>query len=76
MATVYFKQAAKISGKLSGHVSDWYFIGPFVIGKSEVDGDPVEFYDGIATLAEQRYINSLINNYCLGLNCLFVLLVV
>ena len=32
-----------------------YFEGPFVIGKIEVDGDPIEAYGGITVAARQRF---------------------
>ncbi|XP_072171857.1 uncharacterized protein [Diadema setosum] len=50
-----FKQAAKISGRVSDYVRQWHFVGPFVIGKSEVDGDPVEFWGGIANISRDRF---------------------
>lgn len=50
-----FKEASKISGKLVGHVPLWHFLGPFQIGKPEVDGDPVETLSGIKTASCQRY---------------------
>ena len=41
-ANICFKEATKHGGKLSKFIKQWYFIGPFVIGKAEVDGDPLE----------------------------------
>ncbi len=55
LATTCFKQAVKLSGKLSHHVTLWHFLGPFVIGKIEVDGDPVESFGGIVNASRQRY---------------------
>lgn len=54
-ATVCFKQAAKLTGKLSAFVKEWSFIGPFVIGKTEVDGDPVEALGGIRNVSKTRF---------------------
>ena len=33
----------------------WHFLGPFVIGKNELDGDPVEAYGGIREASKNRY---------------------
>ena len=55
LATTCFKQAAKTMGHISSHVPVWFFLGPFVIGKSEVDGDPVAFYGGIHNVSNTRY---------------------
>ena len=54
-STTCFKQASKISGKISDSFATWHFLGPFVIGKIEVDGDPVEQYGGITKVARERY---------------------
>ncbi|XP_030854704.1 uncharacterized secreted protein ARB_06907 [Strongylocentrotus purpuratus] len=54
-ATTCFKQAAKLSGKVSQFVNQWYFIGPFMIGKSEVDGDPIESWGGIVNVSRHRH---------------------
>ncbi|XP_022094674.1 uncharacterized secreted protein ARB_06907-like [Acanthaster planci] len=54
-ANTCFKQAAKLSGKVTPFISTWHFIGPFVIGKIEVDGDPLEPWGGITAAAKQRY---------------------
>ncbi|XP_072031937.1 uncharacterized protein [Amphiura filiformis] len=54
-ATTCFKQAAKLNGKLSKFIDKWYFIGPFVIGKGEVDGDPLQWYGGIVNASKERY---------------------
>lgn len=49
-----FKQAAKLSAKSSLAVSEWHFIGPFVIGKMELDGDPLEAFGGIQNVSLYR----------------------
>nr|XP_006825285.1 PREDICTED: uncharacterized protein LOC102809823 [Saccoglossus kowalevskii] len=54
-ATTALKQAARINGKLSSHVTTWHYIGPFVVGKPEIDGDPLEFYGGIYNASKYRY---------------------
>nr|XP_054758103.1 uncharacterized protein LOC129264279 [Lytechinus pictus] len=54
-ATTCFKQATKLIGKVSQFVNHWHFIGPFVIGKSEVDGDPLEFLGGIRNVSRHRH---------------------
>lgn len=46
-ASTCFKQAQKASGKVQRFIKEWQFIGPFVIGKMELDGDPLEAYGGI-----------------------------
>ena len=53
-ANTCYKQAAKLTGKLSPFVSTWHFLGPFVIGKNEVDGDPVAAVGGIREVAKTR----------------------
>ncbi len=55
LATSCFKQAVKLSGKVSKLVSTWHFLGPFVIGKNEVDGDPLEAYGGIVNASRERH---------------------
>jgi hypothetical protein len=54
-ASTCFKQAAKLSGRVTPFINTWHFIGPFVIGKIEVDGDPLEAWGGISAVAKQRY---------------------
>lgn len=54
-AATCYKQATKLSGKHTAYISEWSFLGPFVIGKTEVDGDPVESYGGIQQAAKFRY---------------------
>ncbi|XP_070577207.1 uncharacterized protein [Ptychodera flava] len=54
-ATTCLKQAAKLSGKISSHIQKWHYIGPFVVGKPEVDGDPLEFYGSVYNASRQRY---------------------
>ncbi|XP_064601403.1 LOW QUALITY PROTEIN: uncharacterized protein LOC135467560 [Liolophura sinensis] len=53
-ANTCFKQAVKLSGKISPQVKEWHFIGPFVIGKTELDGDPVEYFGGIRNISRFR----------------------
>ena len=55
LSTACFKQASKLSGKVSDFIKDWSFLGPFVIGKIEVDGDPLEAYGGIWNVSASRY---------------------
>ena len=45
----------KLDGKISDYVTQWHFLGPFPIGKIEVDGDPVESFGGIQNVAKDRY---------------------
>ncbi|XP_060070908.1 uncharacterized protein LOC132550832 [Ylistrum balloti] len=49
-----FKHASKLSGKVSPYVASWDFIGPFVIGKMEIDGDPLEPFGGVFEVAKKR----------------------
>ena len=55
IAAKFFKQAKSITGKLSEYVKEWSFLGPFVIGKSEVDGDPVAACGGIKEASRHRF---------------------
>ncbi|XP_064622460.1 uncharacterized protein LOC135484731 [Lineus longissimus] len=50
-----FKQASKLHGRFSEFVQQWHFIGPFGVGKMELDGDPLEFYGGIQEVAKRKY---------------------
>ena len=54
-ASACFRHAAKISGKFPAYVKDWSYIGPFVIGKTEFDGDPLEAFGGIANVSHFRF---------------------
>lgn len=54
-ASTCFKIASKLVGPVSTYISDWSFIGPFVIGKIEWDGDPLEAYGGIRNVSKYRY---------------------
>ncbi|OWF46589.1 uncharacterized secreted protein ARB_06907-like [Mizuhopecten yessoensis] len=49
-----FKHASKLSGKVSPFVTSWDFIGPFVIGKMELDGDPLEPFGGVFEVSKKR----------------------
>ncbi|XP_033736186.1 LOW QUALITY PROTEIN: uncharacterized secreted protein ARB_06907-like [Pecten maximus] len=49
-----FRYASKLSGKVSPFVTSWDFIGPFVIGKMELDGDPMEPFGGIFEVSKKR----------------------
>lgn len=42
-------------GKHTTYIKEWSFLGPFVIGKTEVDGDPVESFGGIHKVSKSRY---------------------
>ena len=55
-ASVCFKQAAKLAGKLITSAQNWQFIGPFPIGKAETDGDPVESFGGIWNITGTRFL--------------------
>lgn len=50
-----YKRAAKLDGKFPGQISLWHVLGPFQIGKNEVDGDPLQSIGGIAKLHCQKY---------------------
>ncbi|KAK3790655.1 hypothetical protein RRG08_048780 [Elysia crispata] len=50
-----FKQSAKFIGKHSEFVKEWHFVAPFVIGKTEFDGDPLLFYGGISNASKFRF---------------------
>lgn len=54
-ASTSFKIASKLKGPVSTFIDDWSFIGPFVIGKIEWDGDPLEAYGGIRNVSKYRY---------------------
>lgn len=54
-ASVCFKQAAKLAGKLATSAQNWQFIGPFAIGKAETDGDPLESFGGIQNVTRMRF---------------------
>ena len=54
-AKTCFKQAHKLTGKTSAYVKDWHVLGPFVIGKAEVDGDPITQYGGIQHVSKSMY---------------------
>lgn len=54
-AATCFKIASKLAGPVSTYVDDWSFIGPFVIGKIEWDGDPLEAFGGIHNVSKYRY---------------------
>lgn len=55
-ASVCFKQAAKLVGKLATSAQNWQFIGPFPIGKAETDGDPLESFGGIRNVTRTRFL--------------------
>lgn len=55
-ASVCFKQAAKLAGKLTASAQNWQFIGPFPIGKAETDGDPLESFGGILNVSVTRFL--------------------
>lgn len=54
-ANVCFKEGIKRGGKLSKFITKWHFIGPFVIGKAEVDGDPLEDWGGVQNVSALRW---------------------
>jgi len=55
-ASICFKQAGKLAGKLTVSPQNWYFIGPFPIGKTETDGDPLESFGGIQNVTCKRFL--------------------
>ena len=55
-ASICFKQAAKLHGKLTTSSHRWQFIGPFPIGKVEADGDPLESFGGIQNVTHTRFL--------------------
>ena len=54
-ANVFFKEGIKRGGKLSKFIKKWHFIGPFVIGKAEVDGDPLAEWGGVQNVSTLRW---------------------
>lgn len=54
-ANTCFKEAIRHGGKLSKFIRKWYCIGPFVIGKAEVDGDPLEDWGGVKNISRYRW---------------------
>lgn len=54
-ATTAFKQAQKTSGRINPYINEWSFIGPFVIGKMEIDGDTLDAFGGIRNVSKYRY---------------------
>lgn len=59
-ANICFKEATKHGGKLSKFIRKWHFIGPFVIGKNEVDGDPLEEWGGVKNVSKYRWEKKLV----------------
>ncbi|XP_063418740.1 uncharacterized protein LOC134701521 [Mytilus trossulus] len=53
-ANFCFKQAARITGKITPFIKQWNYLGPFVIGKTEFDGDPLEAFGGIYNVSKYR----------------------
>ena len=50
-----FKQSSKLLGKHSEFVKEWSYIAPFVIGKTEFDGDPLLLHGGISQASKFRF---------------------
>ena len=50
-----FKEALRHGGKFSKFIEKWHFIGPFVIGKAEIDGDPLEEWGGVKNVSRYRW---------------------
>jgi hypothetical protein len=49
-AAVAFKQSSSLGGEYQFQGAEggsWDYVGPFIIGKAELDGDPLEAYGGI-----------------------------
>ena len=61
-ANLCFKEAIKLEGKFSPYFQSWDFLGPFPIGKAELDGDPVEGYDNNDTIVLERWKENLAIN--------------
>ena len=63
-------------GSVQQHIKEWDFLGPFPIGKNELDGDPTEFYGGIDFLhreyssngKNQAFWTELVKNGQIGWN--------
>ncbi|XP_063426134.1 uncharacterized protein LOC134709942 [Mytilus trossulus] len=53
-ANFCFKQATRITGKITPFIKQWNYLGPFVIGKTEFDGDPLEAFGGIYNVSKYR----------------------
>ncbi|CAL1546091.1 unnamed protein product [Lymnaea stagnalis] len=49
-----FKQSLKLSGKHTQFINEWHFVGPFGVGKTEFDGDPLAAYGGIRNVSKFR----------------------
>ncbi|XP_032222386.1 uncharacterized secreted protein ARB_06907 isoform X1 [Nematostella vectensis] len=60
-ANICFKESSSLMGRLSTFVSEWHFIGPFTIGKSEVDGDPLEDWGGVKNVSMYRWDDQVIH---------------
>ena len=41
-------------------VKEWHFIGPWIVGKNELDGDPAEVYGGISRIFAERKNNQVL----------------
>lgn len=50
-----FFHGSQLLGAYSSFIKHWHFIGPFPIGKSEFDGDPINAFNGIANISKYRY---------------------
>ncbi|KAK3593447.1 hypothetical protein CHS0354_020212 [Potamilus streckersoni] len=55
-ANTCFEVATKLSGKVTTFIKTWNFIGPFVIGKMELDGDPLQAFGGIRNISKDRLV--------------------
>ncbi|XP_055880964.1 uncharacterized protein LOC106057948 [Biomphalaria glabrata] len=58
-----FKQSIKLVGKHSDFVKEWHFIGPFGIGKTEFDGDPLAAFGGIQNASRFRFSSHASTKY-------------
>jgi hypothetical protein len=54
-ATLSFKQAFKLNGNFPKYIDTWHYVGPFVVGKTEFDGDPIQAYGGIENVSRSRW---------------------
>lgn len=54
-ANLCYKESIKLMGKVSKYIKKWHYIGPFTIGKNEIDGDPVQDWNGIQNVSQYRW---------------------
>lgn len=54
-ANVCYKESIKLMGKVSKYIKKWHYIGPFTIGKNEIDGDPLQDWNDIQNVSRHRW---------------------